>query len=1274
MKRYLYILFLFLSYTAISQQKYFGNTFLRNYSYEDYQSAPQVWSVSQDARGLMYFGTSSNMLAFDGRKWRKYQVANNTVIRSIDVCQKTGKIYVGANEEFGYFLPDAKGELKYKSISAKLKKQDRGFQDIWKTHVTSHGVYFVSFTKIFRWYHDSITSISAKMRTTLSFKAGDDIYVLHAEKGLSLLQDTTFVPLANCEALLGESGYLNLIQLSENELIIESNLKGIFKYDLKKKQLQKIKTDKNIDLFLLENIAYSLVAIDENSFAIGTITGGILIVNKKGELLRIINTNRNLATNSIYSLFLDKDKNLWTGLQTGIARIDLNYPITFFDKKNGIDTYSLDVINFENQVYVATMNGIFYLPKYELQLNNDNHMLKMLSDKTLDIWAFMVYKNRLLSFGSEGIFQVSDTTAKNIFKYKGVFVGGVSPKFPNRIFVGLKSNFFSFEVDTSSKYLKLNKKQVFPEIKEEIRKIVADKNGNLWLGTDHSGIIFIRFTGKSDEYVLTKFCEKHFHDFNMPRPHVVDNEIFISTQIGMFKPIFPPEGQPDSLSKFIYAKRWTKMFTTDSTAIFSMAKVNENSYLINGGKKGLFIFKEDTTIWKSEPFARIPLLEKFVPKENGNVYIAGNNFYIYDSKLPKDYQKEYETLIRKVTTLRDSVIFFGNYTKTAKDSGTVVAYKQSQNFIPTMDYKLNSLTFEYAATFYEQDEKLIYSCILENFDESWTGFKDENKAIYTNIPEGKYTFKVKALNIYGTESHIAEYKFIILPPWHRTIWAYIAYFILAVILIWLIVILNGKRLIREKIRLENIVKERTAEIFQQKEEILAQAENLLQANEEINATSEVLSSQNKELEKAYTNVQLLSEIGQKVAANLSVETIIETVYENVNRLMDAQVFSIGIFNEFNQSLDFHGTKENGETLSYHFDKLSNQNALSIYCYKNFETILLKDFDTEITNFLPKKPVATAGELPESLIYLPLGTTDKKIGVISVQSFTKDAYSDYHLNILRNIAVYTTIALENADAYLQIKKQHNEITSSVNYASTIQNAMLPAKENMDKLFENFIFYRPKDIVSGDFYWLTEVDNFIFVAVVDCTGHGVPGAFMSMIGSRLLSEIVNDREIFETDDILEQLNADVRKALRQDQTDNADGMDVCLCRIERNNEGAEISFTGAKRPLFIHRNEKADLLRLLGSKKTVGGKYFQKLQFVQSKLSLKKGDIIYLTTDGYVDQNNSNRKNFTTSRFMRLLNEIKDNTLSEQKQVLENELNNWQKNEEQRDDISIVGLRI
>ncbi len=211
---------------------------------------------------------------------------------------------------------------------------------------------------------------------------------------------------------------------------------------------------------------------------------------------------------------------------------------------------------------------------------------------------------------------------------------------------------------------------------------------------------------------------------------------------------------------------------------------------------------------------------------------------------------------------------------------------------------------------------------------------------------------------------------------------------------------------------------------------------------------------------------------------------------------------------------------------------------------------------------------------------------------------------------------------------ELQMKNEDITSSISYAKTIQKAILPFKETISNHFENFILFKPKDIVSGDFYWYVQVEKYHFMAAVDCTGHGVPGAFMSMIGSSLLNQIVNSDNEYNTAQILKKLDELIIFSLRQEQTDNNDGMDVCLCRIEKEQSYANIQFTGAKRPLLYIKNGENKIEKLSGDRKSIGGtqKKRSTFDFTSQELILDKGSVVYLSTDGFIDQNNSERKKY------------------------------------------------
>lgn len=261
-----------------------------------------------------------------------------------------------------------------------------------------------------------------------------------------------------------------------------------------------------------------------------------------------------------------------------------------------------------------------------------------------------------------------------------------------------------------------------------------------------------------------------------------------------------------------------------------------------------------------------------------------------------------------------------------------------------------------------------------------------------------------------------------------------------------------------------------------------------------------------------------------------------------------------------------------------------------------------------------------------------------------------------------------------DANEKLKEQHKHITQSIQYARTIQTAILPENLNDGNIINDaFIYYSPKDVVSGDFYWSSYLDGYRFVATVDCTGHGVPGAFMSMIGFSLLNQIINEKHILDPSKVLTELNVRVREALKQDRTTNKDGMDLCLVRFkELGNKEVEIVLSSAKSDFFYVKNE--HFFRIKGDRYSIGGFQMEDKKFTNHNLKLHKGDVVYMTSDGYFDAANPDRERFGKERFIEMLEKNMHYPVHNQRQVVVDTLNRYQAGEEQRDDIIVIGLQL
>lgn len=273
-----------------------------------------------------------------------------------------------------------------------------------------------------------------------------------------------------------------------------------------------------------------------------------------------------------------------------------------------------------------------------------------------------------------------------------------------------------------------------------------------------------------------------------------------------------------------------------------------------------------------------------------------------------------------------------------------------------------------------------------------------------------------------------------------------------------------------------------------------------------------------------------------------------------------------------------------------------------------------------------------------------------------------------------------LALADANEALNEQKElieakNTKITDSIKYAQRIQNAILPTIEEIQtELPEAFVFFKPKDIVSGDFYYFNHIENKTVIAAVDCTGHGVPGAFMSMIGYEILNEITSVEKVTAANEILYQLNLGIRKSLKQDETHNKDGMDIALCVIDK--IAKKVEYAGAKNPILFIQN--GELQELKADKIPIGGDYKDNGERIFKNNIIPLSDtptMFYLFTDGYQDQFGGDEgRKFGLKRMRTLFSEIYLQEPAIQQHIIDNTMIEWKHTERQIDDVLIIGFRI
>ncbi|MEX1001125.1 MAG: GAF domain-containing protein [Crocinitomicaceae bacterium] len=452
----------------------------------------------------------------------------------------------------------------------------------------------------------------------------------------------------------------------------------------------------------------------------------------------------------------------------------------------------------------------------------------------------------------------------------------------------------------------------------------------------------------------------------------------------------------------------------------------------------------------------------------------------------------------------------------------------------------------------------------------------------------------------------------------------------------------------------------------------------------VERTKEV-TAQKEQLEVNYENIKLLSEIGVEISSSLNFEDIFDTFYETVTKLMDAEIFGVRLYHEDQQEIEYKYEIESGKRDPVITVPMSDKDNYSVWCVENKKEIWLNDNMNEYHKYVNEIKVPS-GEVPNSLIFYPMIAEEKVLGVITVQSFKKNAYSPYHVAMVKTLSSYSAAALSNKKLYdtLELKveqrteelaQKNKDIMASINYARRIQHGILPTEHFIQQLLpESFIFYRPRDVISGDFYWVERRLGKIYFAVVDCTGHGVPGALMSIIGKNILDQAVNEKEIEDPSMVLTFLRAGLRVAFSADETEEGseveDGMDLAVCIWDVDDR--TISFSGANSNLYLIHDGALEVIK--GEKSGVSASNFDMRNYTSHTMEIMKGDTVYLSSDGFPDQFGGDKtKKYSQRRFQEFLLKLSSLPIKVQQLEVEKELRVWQGELDQLDDICVMGVK-
>ena len=826
-----------LTLVIAQDQKDYGSLPVYNFSPKTYIAHEQNWCITQDNRGVMYFGNNAGVLEYDGVNWRLIRTTGiGTSVRSLDSDNK-GRIYVGAVNEFGYLMADSIGYLGYHPLSEKLDSSYRNFDQVWNTYITSKGIVFQTNYYLFIYDQDSVSIVTSVAPILGSFYVNGILYAQIKDIGLVQLESHTLVPLPGGK-IFSDKFIFGIVTINPTSLLIVTSNSGLYKLDLNQRNnpettITRLRTP--IDNILERINIFKTTKITEDRIALGTWGNGIIIVDTTWNLISVIDKNSGLQDQVIQGQYVDRSGNLWLALSNGISRVEINSPVSYFNDRNGIKGTVQSITRFNNTIYTATLRGLYYLSKETgdiLLPQNKQSIFKIVEGfDEEECWNVLTFSHKseeiLLVVTNNNVTEVEHNNKSKVIIREVPWKLYQSRLDPARVFIGLESGLASIYRKNGT-WIYEGK---IPGIDEEIRYLSEDHLGNLWMSTSEEGVLKLVIKSflndRINEITISRYDSIH----RLPEgPFIVTQTTglpIVATSKGLYKfhsidTIFEPDSsfgiQFSDGSHYIHRiNTEDKSFIWMVTASAGGEKPYQVGYLKPLPDKGYE--------WINYPFSKISegLIHDIFIDRNQVIWLGGaDGLYRYDMKVKKDYSIAYSTFIRNVSQSNGDPIFKGTFF----DKNGLSVLTQPENMKLLLPFSKNSVTFNYSAQSGEDETFLRFSYFLEGNDKGWSKWTTETKKEYTNLYEREYVFHVKARNVYNNESTEATYEFTILPPWYRKWWAFILYLILATGIVYTIVKLYTKRL-------RQIIRERTAEVVKQKEEIQVQKEEIEQKNNDI---------------------------------------------------------------------------------------------------------------------------------------------------------------------------------------------------------------------------------------------------------------------------------------------------------------------------------------------------------------------------------------------------------------------------------------------------------
>jgi len=853
--------FLFLlAFNNFSQVKNTGTPNLKNYKRTEYKGGTQNWSIDQDKNGNIYFANNSGLIQFDGSTWRRYSLPNNTAIRSLKI-DDSGRIFVGGNNEFGYFKAGDKGDLKYYSLSKLISPKDaKDINLIWRIHVFKGEVIFQSFTKIlfYKNNNNKVRVLNAPRKFQFSFVVKNRLYFQDKVLGILEYKNQKLYSLKGTK-VLNDKEIWAMFPLPDNKILLATLEKGLFVYDFN--SITEWNTEANS--FIKKNTSLGGAIIKNKFIVLNSVLNGVIICDLNGNIIQHLNRQKGLQNNTILTSFVDNKNNLWLGLDNGITFINENSPFTYFDYSYNIGTVYASVLH-QNKLYVATNQGLFY---HHWNTPFSDEPFNRVEGTIAQAWNIQVINNVLVCSSNSGALVIENNKVSKILDTRGYFGLKQIPRHPEYA-IGEHYNGFSiFKIGSDSAEF-INQVQGFDETTSTFE--VELDNDYVWFRKSP----YLYQMELSDDLKKFESIKRHTRislvNKGIESLQLINDKVYFQTKNHFYR-------FSNDQGDFFEDRKMSSLFK--SIPLINTVIQDSKGNLWYSFNQSLGVLEKSDNekyIRKEEPFSNLTgnLVNSYISInriDSKNIFIGlTDGLTHYDATIPN-------TFITKPAVFIESFSFPGDTIIT----GNLKTIDKLFN----LSYSDNRVKFTFSSPVFENQENVTYSYKLEPFEDTWRSWSPVAIKEYTNLREGNYTMKLRARNSFGIVSEIDQVKFTISPPWYRHFLAYISYLLLISLVIYVI-----SNRIKLKIR-----KNKYYETIEQRRLYLEKESKIRQEQHELEKEIEKLKNDKLQIKILAKDKELVNNSLQVVKKNKTLNTIISKLKD-----IDTSILDDATKSEFNK--------------------------------------------------------------------------------------------------------------------------------------------------------------------------------------------------------------------------------------------------------------------------------------------------------------------------------------------------------------------------------------